>query len=387
MYENQRVITFVLELFKSLKNCFRKLKASPIGRDLVKEANCANYFIFRIKRKYFFIVALAGLLFLIISIYTFNGHFGNLNYYGIYFNQSNNITSDILSVSAYRLLCEPLLKNVKQYTVVIDGIRYPKKVPLLLNETINFECLDKSEKTKLILFYNKWFGKEKFPIDYGNRKPFKSECPVTSCETTSDKNRLNESDFVVTHMRDSIGDLPKYRPPNQRWIFLLYESPVHSGDFSKYNGFYNLTSTYRIDSNFPRYYQTYSGFIWKENKNFNENEDFSKNKFNLAVAVISNCHASSQRLEYINQMQKYVSVNVFGTCGKKCPGTYKNGSLGNCKDILGAEYKFYLAFENSMCKDYITEKFFLTLKYNTIPLVLGGGNYDFYVKKIFLKRF
>ena len=30
-------------------------------------------------------------------------------------------------------------------------------------------------------------------------------------------------------------------------------------------------------------------------------------------------------------------------------------------------YKFYLAFENSICPDYVTEKFFNILQYNVIP--------------------
>ena len=38
-------------------------------------------------------------------------------------------------------------------------------------------------------------------------------------------------------------------------------------------------------------------------------------------------------------------------------------------------YKFYLAFENSICPDYVTEKFFNTLLFSTVPIVYGGADY------------
>merc|ERR1712032_531008 len=37
--------------------------------------------------------------------------------------------------------------------------------------------------------------------------------------------------------------------------------------------------------------------------------------------------------------------------------------------------KFFLAFENSICTDYVTEKFFRTLSRLIVPVVLGGANY------------
>ena len=37
---------------------------------------------------------------------------------------------------------------------------------------------------------------------------------------------------------------------------------------------------------------------------------------------------------------------------------------------------FYLAFENSDCKDYVTEKFFRTLSLDIVPVVRGGANYS-----------
>jgi len=62
-------------------------------------------------------------------------------------------------------------------------------------------------------------------------------------------------------------------------------------------------------------------------------------------------------------------------CGdKRC--SKKKGN--NCFQMLERDYKFYLAFENSNCKDYITEKFFNNaLRHNTIPLVLGASIQDY----------
>jgi hypothetical protein len=79
-------------------------------------------------------------------------------------------------------------------------------------------------------------------------------------------------------------------------------------------------------------------------------------------------------------MQRYMKVDVFGGCEKGCPDKFKDGRMGDCKLIIATEYKFYLAFENSICKDYVTEKLFGILKYNVIPVVLNGASNDFYVR-------
>ncbi|CAH8643624.1 unnamed protein product [Heterobilharzia americana] len=42
--------------------------------------------------------------------------------------------------------------------------------------------------------------------------------------------------------------------------------------------------------------------------------------------------------------------------------------------MLTKHYKFYLSFENSLCMDYITEKFFSnSLLHNAIPIVMGAS--------------
>ena len=61
----------------------------------------------------------------------------------------------------------------------------------------------------------------------------------------------------------------------------------------------------------------------------------------------------SRREEYVKELQRYIPVDVFGDCGSlHC----KRGSPA-CAARM-AHYKFYLAFENSLCTDYVTEKLF-----------------------------
>lgn len=70
-------------------------------------------------------------------------------------------------------------------------------------------------------------------------------------------------------------------------------------------------------------------------------------------------------------MRKIINVDIFGKCGKSC-----DDKGGGCKFNLSKYYKFYLAFENSMCKDYVTEKLYDLFKDDTdfVPVVRGAPN-------------
>ena len=79
-------------------------------------------------------------------------------------------------------------------------------------------------------------------------------------------------------------------------------------------------------------------------------------KSKLVFWVVSHCETANRREDYVKNLQNFVTVDVFGKCG---PLDCKDGM--DCFIELAKNYKFYLAFENSLCSEYVTEKFWRTL--------------------------
>ena len=66
-------------------------------------------------------------------------------------------------------------------------------------------------------------------------------------------------------------------------------------------------------------------------------------------------------------------VDIYGGCGKfKCDRSNETA----CWDMAERNYYFYLSFENSICNDYVTEKFFAVMTKKLVPIVLGGTDYQ-----------
>lgn len=87
--------------------------------------------------------------------------------------------------------------------------------------------------------------------------------------------------------------------------------------------------------------------------------------------IVSRCKSDSKREDFVAELQKYIDVDVYGRCGPlRC--TRGNGS-DSCQARI-KDYHFYLAFENSFCPDYVTEKLYKVLAMEDrppIPVVLG----------------
>ena len=223
-----------------------------------------------------------------------------------------------------------------------------------------------------ILLWTEFFGQNNYitPLTY-------QMCPVINCEFTSDRTMLNQSDALILHLRDlKINDLPNYRSINQRWILLNHESPPHSPQLLHHlDGKINWTITYRQESdiNLTPKYKLKSGINVNNFLNMKSKVDYSKNKTKLIVWLASNCKTASKREEFVEELRKTVTIDIYGQCGdKQCLPKMSS----ECWKKLSKEYRFALAFENSICRDYVTEKFFHPLKYDIIPVVFGGADYS-----------
>jgi len=294
---------------------------------------------------------------------------------------SNNQTEITIRIRHYWIDYIEKLDNIKTDSILFLILQSLKK-PI---KTINYSW---SNKSKLILYYTKFFGanywynkdeNEVYSNDFNS-----NNCPISvnACRVTIDQKLFSQSDASLIHLRESI-DYKKLnnlsRRSNQRFVFFLKESPVHSPILSskQHGHLFNYTQTYRPDSDITA--TTSQDFFWLFNHKIYPNYDFTsiletKESGKILVAIISNCGGSSSRLQYIKELNEYISVDVYGKCGKSCP------RVSDCRQYVYSKYKFYLSFENSLCDEYVTEKFFFALhSARIIPVVLGWARYDHYI--------
>ncbi|CAL1281013.1 unnamed protein product [Larinioides sclopetarius] len=203
-------------------------------------------------------------------------------------------------------------------------------------------------------------------------------CSVQECDVTSNRSLLANSSVVILHWRNiNPDDLPSFLTSNENTSSPLVavfnkESPSNTRieNIQGINNKIHLLITYRRDSDF---YAPY-GRIEKRKGTFTMPR-FNASKRNVCW-LVSNCQTSSSRETYVDQLKNFIDVDIYGTCGTKtCPYDH----AFDCYKMLAEHCKFYLSFENSICKDYVTEKLYYALMFDMVPVVLGGNDYVRYL--------
>ena len=187
----------------------------------------------------------------------------------------------------------------------------------------------------------------------GQKRFVDDKCPIADCWLTSDEGRSKTADALLISLF-KFSMRPRYlpKPAHQIWIVQHKESPWHNRiEPRSLRGLVNWTATYRRDSTIVLPYQWYTNV--PGGKPPSPEVNFAVGKTKNVAWFVSNCANRNGRQNYAKELAKFIDVDVYGGCGKlSCQKEL-------CYKMLKTDYKFYLAFENSHCVEYITEKFFI----------------------------
>lgn len=232
-----------------------------------------------------------------------------------------------------------------------------------------------------------------FGVGIGHDQYKLAGCPVWQCETDqinsnhSEASLLEYDAVIFNAPSGNRTRIPIRRSPHQRFILFGYEPGnmfFGDADLNYPAGFFNWTMTYRWDSDVihpygwiepldidsmpmhpsPEVYERSMDSFRATLLKYNINNAAGRTK--MAVSFISHCKTQSRREKVIDLMSKNgILVDNFGNCGNKLtcgiPSIYNRPKQveEDCLANLTKNYKFFLAFHNSLCQDYIAERYIL----------------------------
>lgn len=215
-------------------------------------------------------------------------------------------------------------------------------------------------ETRAIVFYNTMWNQ---PLSYPE-----ADVPEGFMLTT-DRDLLPEATAVVFHLPSlHLDDILRKRK-GQIWIAWWMECcEVHYPHFCKpsFLHLFDLQMNYHPDADVHIPYVEH---------NFGEllrGPLRAKEKGNLINAFISSPFDKSDRTVYLKALMDALSVHSYGKLFQNRVLAEDNGRHSKLKTI--ATYKFTIAFENAVFRDYVTEKFYDPLISGSVPVYLGAPN-------------
>lgn len=198
------------------------------------------------------------------------------------------------------------------------------------------------------------------------------------CIIKTGKRNFEEFRGVIFYCDNLPSTIP-VKQTNQSWIFFSIESPYLYQIQSKWKFKFDATMTFRKDSSFPVVYGTITRRTSPRTRDYTK---IFRMKTKMVAWAVSHCHTPSKRENYVTSLQKYVTVDIFGKCGHLSCGV-RSAGVTDCHFKFAKDYKFYLAFENSICKDYTTEKLFNFFFHDLamIPVINGPPNAHEYIPR------
>lgn len=196
------------------------------------------------------------------------------------------------------------------------------------------------------------------------------DCP-DDCEVTTDRARLAEADAVIFHLPSMGSAGPGVKPARQKWVAWSMESEVNYPQLADraFMSRFDLTMTYRLDSDVP--------IPYLEPETLHEFRRPPVEKTADVAYFASNPKDRSGRNEYVAALMQHLPIHSYGRCLRNRTLAEDRGR--DTKLQVTSQYKFTLAFENSIATDYVTEKFFDPFRAGSVPIYLGAPNVEDFV--------
>ena len=211
------------------------------------------------------------------------------------------------------------------------------------------------------------------------------------CSESSKFVGIEHADLVIFGRNEFTHDFPNVPwqiRQKQYWFMMTDESgwfPSHTWG-ERFNNRFNGTMMYRRDATIYNPYGKTENLPMIIN---NTRRNFASGKPKGAFAYVSNCYNGNyNRLGVMEELAKYIPVDIFSSACEgdhvkppPCPRGVAGSNVG-CENEKHREYRFFLSFENTLCLDYITEKFWDRLKSTSffLPIAMGGLSIDDYTK-------
>ena len=221
--------------------------------------------------------------------------------------------------------------------------------------------------TDMYIVGRSWFGAGRF-----------LHCPLpggTRCIYEHGPQSYDQSDVVLFRAAKlNNAHLPAIKHQGQKWVLFETESPVSGAmqSFKRgaYHGAFDYVASYAPAANISIPYGT---CVHRKTLNLAAaTKNYAKGKTRGIAWFVSHCVTHSRREKYVQELQKYIPVDVYGDCGThRC----NKSTPKVCENLLKA-YKYYLAFENALCEDYITEKLYRSFELGILPIVYGAAAYE-----------
>jgi Glycosyltransferase family 10 (fucosyltransferase) C-term/Fucosyltransferase, N-terminal len=216
-----------------------------------------------------------------------------------------------------------------------------------------------SERVRILIYQEPWGSPLEAPS---------CDC----CEIWRDRTRWEAADAVVFHLPQlSESRFPPYKQNGQVWVALCGESAVHYPMLARRA---ELGAVFDVWMSYQRDADVWCPYFGPAELADLRSSPREKIEPSPAAAFVSSAYDRSGRAALLTELTRHLPVDSYGRIGRN--RVLQDDDGRRAKRNALSRYRFTIAFENAIDRDYVTEKFFDPLCAGSVPVYLGAPNIE-----------